>query len=84
MSLEQRLELAASLGEGRVTDLRPSDAAKVLALLSAARAFRDFYRQAGIGPCREGEDDADDGTIFSPDERFNVRQADGAIKAFEE
>jgi hypothetical protein len=49
-------------------------------LLAALKSFVDYYDQAGIGPCDEGQDDEDCGDCFDGDERFNVRQGRAAIR----
>lgn len=50
-------------------------------LLCALKSFVDYYDQAGIGDCKEGEDDIEDDVfvVFDGDERFNVRQGRAAI-----
>lgn len=52
-------------------------------LLAACQALVDGFTQAGIGPCKEEDDDEDDGTAFTPDERFNVRMGREAIRKAE-
>lgn len=50
-------------------------------LHSALAAFVDYYDQAGIGPCRAGNDGKGDESEFDGDERFNVRHGRNALKA---
>lgn len=44
--------------------------------------FVDYYDQAGIGDCEEGNDDEDDGGEFDGDERFNVRHGRQALERY--